>query len=345
MLKKTLLTLLLALLLFIAYTLVSTGFFRTVTDQFAGEVIDSIALTGAEDITTSEVGGFAIISATDRGIYPPQEEEFGDLYYLDLTADTLAPRNLTADFPGSFAPHGISMYAQDSSYRVLAINHTPAGHSIAAFTLRAGALMLDDQLTDPSMISPNDVVLVDAERFYFTNDHGYTKGIGRFLEEYGNLAVSNVVYFDGDSYREVAGGIAYANGINIDRARQLLYVASPRRFLFKVYRIEPNGDLTFVENIPCGTGVDNIEIAPDGTLWIGAHPNLLGFAAYAQGKRPTAPSEILRIDYRGEGDYTVESVFSDDGDLLSASTVASPYRDRLLVGTVMDEWVLVLGYR
>ena len=330
------------LLVFVAYTFVSTGYFRTITPRFAGEVVRRVPIVGAEDITTSTAGGFALVSATERGVYPPAEEEFGGLYRLDLTREDAPLQPLTADFSGSFAPHGISMLPLDSSYRVLAINHTPTDHRIEVFTLRGNRLDHERTLTAASMISPNDVVLVDDNRFYFTNDHAYPSGVGRLLEDYGGLALSNVVYYDGTTYRVVADGIAYANGINIDRARQLLYVASPRRFLVQVYDIEPDGSLTFVEAIPCGTGVDNIELDTAGRLWIGAHPNLLRFAAYAKGKRPTSPSEILRIDYRGRGDYSVESIFTDPGDLLSATTVASPYQNRLLVGSVMDDHLLVL---
>ena len=54
-------------------------------------------------------------------------------------------------------------------------------------------------------------------------------------------------------------------------------------------------------------GVDNIEIDADGILWVGGHPNLLRFKAYAQGKKETAPSEIIKIDYKGKGDFTVEN--------------------------------------
>ena len=51
------------------------------------------------------------------------------------------------------------------------------------------------------MIRPNDLVIVDENRFYFTNDHRYTKGFGKLVEEYAGLAISNVVYFDGSDYQ------------------------------------------------------------------------------------------------------------------------------------------------
>ena len=113
-------------------------------------------------------------------------------------------------------------------------------------------------------------------------------------------------------------------------------------FLVKVYEIEADGTLTFVKNIPCQTGVDNIEFDEDGNLWIGSHPNLLRFSSYAKGKRETSPSEIIKIDYRDTGDYTVEKIYVANGEDMSASTVAATYGNLILTGNVMDENFLIL---
>jgi arylesterase/paraoxonase len=161
-------------------------------------------------------------------------------------------------------------------------------------------------------------------------------------EDYGGLAVSNVVFFDGENYTEVAKNIAYANGINYDAKRKLLFVASPRKFLVKVYTKNDDGTLNFIEDIDCDTGVDNIEFDTEDNLWIGAHPNLLRFAAYAKGNKETAPSEIIKIDYRSKGDHTIEQIYIEDGSTMSASTVAAPFGDLILTGNVMDDNFLVL---
>ena len=53
-----------------------------------------------------------------------------------------------------------------------------------------------------------------------------------------------------------------------------------RKFLVKVFSRSTDGSLEFIEDIPCGTGVDNIEFDEEGNLWIGSHPSLLTFSAY-----------------------------------------------------------------
>ncbi len=329
-------------LAFVAYTLLSTGFFRTVDDQFRGEILERIPLSGAEDIMISVEDSFALISATKRLSFPPKEQEKGGLYMIDLKSNSFASIPLTDSFDQAFAPHGISFFKRDSSYCVMAINHTMDGHFIEVFELERQRMKHIQTLKHSSMISPNDLVMIDQNRFYFTNDHKYVKGAGKLLEEYLGLAISNVVYFDGNNYREVANGIAFANGINFDAERNLLFVASPRSFLVKVYERNEDGSLAFVEDIPCGTGVDNVEFDFEGNLWIGAHPSLLRFNAYSDGMKETAPSEIIKITYRDKGDFTVESVFTNDGKEMSGASVAAVFKDLIFAGNVMDDKFLIL---
>jgi len=119
-------------------------------------------------------------------------------------------------------------------------------------------------------------------------------------------------------------------------------MVSPRKFLVKVYNVLEDGSLDFIEDIDCGTGVDNIEFDSDGNLWIGSHPNLLKFASYAKGKEDYSPSEIIKITYRDKNDYAVETIYLEDGITMSASTVAAPFGDYLLSGNVMDDAFLIL---
>lgn len=341
--KKTLLILgvvILALGAFVFYIFYSTGFFREIEPSDA-RVDMLVKLPGVEDIEVSYEEDFMIFSSDDRAARRYRRPRQSGLYLFDFKNSKY--KELTEQLNFAFFPHGITMHRLDSAvYRIWAINHAYRKHFIEVFDLYGDSLVHREQLQHPSMVSPNDIVALDAERFYFTNDHRFTSGTGLLAENYLGLALSNVIYFDGESYREVADGIAYANGINFDSKKNLLFVASPRDFLVKVYEKRPEGTLDFVENIDCHTGVDNIEIDTSGTLWIGCHPDLLHFTRYAAGKEKHAPSEIITIDYRSEGDYEVRAIFEDDGTLISASTVAIPMRFRIFIGSVMDNKVLVI---
>lgn len=340
--KKITLFIIVLLILFIANIFISTGYFRSIENTFNGSIAKTIAIPGAEDIMISPDKEFAIISSTDRKKIRTTGELYGNLYLMDLTTEEFTTANITSELDFDFGPHGISMRKKDSIYKVMAISHTHEGHTIEVFNLKRGILKHENTLTNDLMVSPNDLVMIDENRFYFTNDHKYTEGFGKFIEDYLGRALSNVIYFDGTSYREVAKNIAYANGINYDPERKLLFVASPRKFVIKVYSVLDNGDLDFIEDIDCGTGVDNIEIDNEGYLWSGCHPNLLKFSAYAAGKEKIAPSEIIKIDYRGTNDYSVETIYLEDGSTMSAASVAVPFNDYILAGNVMDDAFLIL---
>ena len=330
------------LLLFVANIFISTGFFRPIENKFDGELIQKINIEGAEDITISKKDSFAIMSSTIRNKTPSTTQESGGLYFIDLKADSYNPILLTQGFKKPFAPHGISIFQKENVTTIAAINHTDKGEFIEIFTLVDKQLTHQKTLKNEQIFSPNDIVLLDENRFYFTNDHKYKNGIQRLSEDYLGLSISNVIYFDGKNYIEVASGIAYANGINLDAKRNLVFVASPRKFLIKVYQKNEDNSFTFIEDIDCKTGVDNIEFDENNDLWVGAHPNLLHFASYAKGDKKTSPSEIIKIKYTKKDDYKIEQIYMDDGSKMSASTVAAPFGNIILAGSVMDTHFLVL---
>jgi len=333
----------LLLLVFVLHTLTSTGYFRDIEPHFEGEVVQKIDLMGAEDMTISKDGIFMLISSDDRAATKKGKPEQGGIYYMNLQQQAPFEVKLISDnFKGVFHPHGISLLQLDSAnYKLWVINHVNGKHSVEVFHLQGDSLTHLQTLKNEQMISPNDILAVGEESFYFTNDHTYLSKMGALAEGYLGFAAANVVYFDGENYKVSAEGIAYANGINWDENRNLLFVAAARGFLVKAYQKSANGDLTFVEDIDCHTGVDNIEVDEKGTLWIGAHPSLLAYTAYADFKEDKAPSEVLKLTYKGKDDYTIQSVFLGDGSEMSGSSVATTNGEYLFLGNVMDKHILI----
>lgn len=338
--KKFLITLVIVivlLLVFVLYTFSSTGYFREINNTESYEVIAEIPLKGAEDLTISYSDHFMIISQDDRAGRRDGSPTQGGLYYLDLDSGNFQPKLISSEYNFPFYPHGISMLKLDSAhYQLLVVNHAKS-HSIVKFELYGDSLVYMATYRDPSMVSPNDVVALDMDSFYFTNDHGYTSKLGKLAEDYLGIGVSNVILYDG-AYTEVANGINYANGINISSDRSQLLVASPRGFQLLYYNIQADGTLERVRDLDVGSGIDNIELDENGDLWMGSHPSLLAFAAYAAGKKEMAPSEIIKVS----NGKIVESLYENDGSTMSASSVGAPYGDLLFVGTVMDDVLVVL---
>jgi arylesterase / paraoxonase len=343
--RKLILGLLLTLLVlggFVFNIFISTGYFREVESHNSfGPVVQTIDLPGVEDLALARADSLLILSVDDRIARREGKIGLHGLYLIDLRTSPFEPILLTEalDFP--FFPHGLSIYPIDSSrYSLMAINHVDGQHSVEQFLLSGKTLSHQRTIRDPNFISPNDLVMLAADQFYYSNDHGYSSEMGVAAENYLGLKVSNVGYYNGKSAEIKAKKIGYANGIQFDSSRRLLYVAAVRSFLVKVYQVE-NWNLTHVEDIKAGTGVDNIELDESGALWIGAHPNLLRFASYASGKTPDAPSEVIRINYK-PSNSTITSLYTDSGSEISGSSVALPFGNYLFVGNVMDSKMLVL---
>ena len=339
---------------FILYTMSSTGYFRSIEGSFEESLIKKVNVKGPEDIVIAREEAFLIISSDDRaGHRDKATETTCGLYLYDLEDDRL--EYLPVDMNHALHPHGIDMWKIDSGvYRLLIVNHvqnegadyaiagTEIHHYIEELRLEGRRLTYIRTYESPYIKSPNDVTIINETEFYFTNDHGSDTELGLLGEDYIGLRRSGVVNFDGKDYRDVVGGMAYANGIAYAKDRNLLFVASPRDFLIKVFTVLENGDLEFIEDMPCGTGVDNIDLDSEGNLWVGCHPSLLHFSSYAVGNAEKAPSEIIKINYRGEDDFDIHLIAEDDGSHMSAATVAIPFKKRLYLGNVMDNHMVIL---
>ena len=341
--KKIFLVLFLALVAYVLFVLRSTGTFRTIENQFKGKTLAKIEIPGVEDITVDEDDHFAIFISYDRAADRDNKPFKTGIYSMDLQTKTFTPKLISEDFKKPLLPHGISLIQLDSNHHKLYVINHAEGEFIEIFDLyNRDSLVHTQTLSDPLIYSPNDIVAINETQFYFTNDKYSKNKLGVLAENYLGLQWSETIYFDGENYRIVANESSYANGINYDKKRDLVYLAGVRDFGIKVYKRAENGDLNFVEVIDCGTGVDNIELDSKGNIWIGCHPNMLAADAYMKGKKDKSPSEIIKINYRHKGDYDVETVYMNDGSEMSASTVSAIYNDLLLVGNVCDEHFLVL---
>jgi arylesterase/paraoxonase len=314
------------------------GAFKSLEPHFAGRCTEVSGIVGPEDITIHPRTGVAYISGYDRRATLRGEPGRGAIYGYDLGARRPQPVNLTPEAESDFHPHGIFLHVDNEAGDVLyVINHAGGEHTIEVFDLVGRGLRKRTTLADPRLVSPNDLASAARDRLYITNDHAYTGGFLRAVEEYGRLPLANVVYFDGSRFSEAARRIAYANGINRSPDARTIYVASAIGRDVRVYDRDPDsGRLTLRETIPTGSGVDNIELDADGSLWIGAHPKLLRVGAHAADPAEQSPSQVLRIPASGAGGYAVEEVYLDLGDQLSASSVAAVRGDRLLIGAVYD---------
>jgi arylesterase / paraoxonase len=333
-----------AIAAFVFKTLYDAGEFKTIVPHSSGHCQTVGGVLSSEDITIHPKTGMAFISSDDRRPwFHGGKGKQGAIFGYDLAAASPVLVNLTSDFQEEFHPHGIGLYVDESDGASLfVVNHTGKEHVVEIFDLREGKLVHRKSVRDPLLISPNDVIPVTREVFYVTNDHGSASKWGRSLEDYLQLARSNVLYYDGNAFREVAGDLAYANGINQSADGKTLYVAATVAKKVYVYdRNAATGDLSLRSEIPLGTGVDNIEVDGEGNLWIGAHPKLLTFVKYAKDPHALSPSQVLQVNPNVRPPYPSTEVYLNDGQPLSGSSVAAVFGDKLLIGSVFDDRFLV----
>jgi arylesterase/paraoxonase len=320
----------------------AAGQFKTLEPHFSGSCEVVSGILGAEDVAIHPRTRIAYISAADRRSLFSGGTTRGAIYAYDLKVDSPKLVNLTPTADPDFHPHGISLYVGDDGRDVLyVINHAGGRHTIEIYDLVVTGLSHRGTLSDPLLVSPNDLVAVGRDRLYVTNDHANPGGWARQLEDYLRRSISTVVHYDGERFIEAASGIRYPNGIGVSRDGETLFVASTTGGSVLVFAIDPeSGTLEEFGTIEIGSGVDNIDVDEDGDLWIGAHPKLLTFVQHTGDASRIAPSQVIWIgDPDGQAPL-VEEILLSLGEDLSGSSVAAVHGNRLLVGSVMDEGML-----
>ena len=322
-----------------------------------------IDIPGPEDIVINHAANIAFVASQQRmfvagKLLHAEDIPGGSVFALDLSATPPAKRLLAdqASLGFPFHPRGGSFFAGgNGECRLMVISdRAEADHVVEIFDVvgeacSTVALRHVRTISDPnSFVSPNDLVAVDSDCFYVTNDHGARSVLLRSLEDLFALPLSTVVFWDGSRCHTVAKGIMFANGIAIDRARGRLYVAATRSKKLHVYAWDagdPAKKLTGSETVDLPICPDNLEWDEDGNLWIGGAPSFVQLALYVAGIHSTAPSQVLRVSFDRGGTPKVEEVWRDDsGETISASSVAAVHgrgaTRRLLIGQPFGNFLL-----
>lgn len=298
------------------------------------------APAGPEDAELDAATDTLFVSAVDRR----DPGAGGDLWSWPLADPDAELERVERDGPARFRPHGLSLLRTDTGLFAWVVNHPGDRHTVEGFALEAG----EDgwrarhliTVSGEGLVSPNDVAAVDSTRFYVSNDHGTPGGLARTMEDLLGLDLANVLYFDGERFTEVVDGLSYANGVALARGGSELVVAEVFRRGVTFHDREPvSGRAEAHLLVDLDSGVDNITVAGDGSIWVAGHPRLLDFAAHAGDATKRSATEVIRIR-RTEGGAVAERVLMDDGALLSGGSVAVPWRDEVIVGGVFEPRLL-----
>jgi arylesterase / paraoxonase len=340
---KTLLGILLIIGVFVGKTLFNAGFFTEIKPHFDGTVTEIEGFKGAEDITIDKATGLALITSNEFGENKPN----GAIFLLNLNETSPKPINLTEKLPfDDFHPHGLSLFkSSNGTKRLFVVNHRKSGQFIEVFQFTDSSLVHLESISDPLIISPNDVVGVGDRQFYVTNDHDEPLSSWRGKKDLLQIPMGNVCFYNGKTAKIVADGFLYANGINTSIDRRKVFVAATSGKNISVFdRDEATGNLTKSDEIAIN-GADNIELDETGNLWVGCHPKLLSYLAHSKDHSKLSPCEIIKIDYQSKGNYTSKSIYLNDGTPVSGSSVGAVFGDKLLIGTVFGNKVLLCSLK
>lgn len=325
----------------VAYTLYSFNHFRDVEDRFDGECSPVTGVLGPEDIEATPSLGRAFVSSLDRRA---GADARGSIFAV-LTDDPLDSENWrdrTTGKPEKFRPLGLNYYEDGDVRRLFVVND--ATKAVEIFDVGpAGDLAHVETISERRLTSPNDVVAVGLRSFYVTNDvePGRSSLLGK-LQFVSRAATGKIYYFDGVSMRVAAEGLRFANGVALNARGTRLYAAETSGQSLRVYDRDPaSGVLTLakVESLPAAP--DNLNVAWDGSIWIGAQPKPLSVPLVERDPKRLAPSSVIRyVDQEGVASPMTE-VFSNKGDAISTSTVAAVAGSKLLIGALLDDKYLI----
>ncbi len=304
---------------------------------------------GAEDIVIDHARGLAYISSDDRRATLAGTPVPGHIFVLDLTDVTAAPQAIAIGLE-SFHPHGIDLWVgEDGTRHLMVINHAADGERVEILELGAqGKTVTHNRtVTDPAIISPNDVAAVGPEQFYLTNDVGDKGTLARLGQMLQISSTANLIYFDGTAARVEQGNFLLANGVSAHPdGKTVVMTEFYGQSLWLFDRDAETNALSGRDVIGLPTHLDNIAFAPDGSIWIGAQPNAIAMLGHAMDADKKSPSQILRITLNAEGPGgRVDEPYLEDGTQLSATSVGAPYtaaggNTRLLIGSIFEPHIL-----
>lgn len=353
--KKKIIIIISAVIVLIGALLVKTlwnaGEFKRIEPFSLYSCVAVKGFPGTEDIDVDRGVGVALGSFTDRrAAIAGEKHPYSGILAYNLTAPGAKPVLLKTDFDGHLVPHGINLYHGPDGNKLLFVikmgedSHffeTTGECTVEIFSYRDGRLYHQKTIKSPELTTPNDLVGVGPRQFYVTIDHGWTSKWGKMLENYLQLSVSHVLYYDGERFKKVAGGIGYANGIALSPDGGTVYVGATVGRRIHVYsRNVETGALTEKRSIKLNTGVDNLDVHPDGSIWAGCHSQLLSFVAHSKDPAKLSPSEVVRVMPLKDGGYDIARVYQNDGRELSGSSGAVSWKDRLLIGSIYEDHFL-----
>lgn len=330
------------------------GQFTTIKTVRTGSCTVHSGLKAPEDIVVDRTTHTAFFSSLDRKLVKAGGADTirGGIFSVDLAklaeGGQSVPRNVTPQVPKNFHPLGLSLFTgTDGAKRLFVINQGEAeNHTVEIFSIAADTLAYVKTIDLKGSVGfANDILAVGEEAFYIT-DSTRDGGLSRFMDFAFQRTRSQVMYYNGKEINPAADGFVMANGIAMSRDGEDIYVVDTfARSLRFFKRDKTSGVLRDTGVLFIGTGVDNIDVAADGALWMAAHPKLIDYALYASGFGKVSASQVIHAVRGKTGGGELRTAYLDLGTEISGSSVAVAYEDNFIIGSALDDKFVICAQK
>ncbi|KFH66707.1 hypothetical protein MVEG_07232 [Podila verticillata NRRL 6337] len=307
-------------------------------------------------------------------------EQNGGIYTLPLSQKHGSPKEckLKGYAYDDFHPAGMSLFQfQDDTKawinRLFVINHSHKGDVVELFDYspESNSLTFVKRIESSLFVTPKDIVAVDQDRFYLTNQHGMAIKYGRVVEDLAGLALGSVVYYNGKESFKVLESLANPYGIAISPDASQLYISAFSDRSVHVYNMteDVEGELVHDVDIWVGNHVDNLSVDKhSGDLYVASHPSYSTYLRHHLGYEPQSPSHVVKIEKLSPENYIdqkstqpdfyffptpelpplkweVKDLFYSNGEDISATTVAAYWSGDLILGSSTSHHLLRCSLR
>ncbi len=294
-------------------------------------------MPGPEDFDFDPAGKRLLVSSQERRLKNPDGSWIeGGIFSVPIEKPQARLMTLKGRDGMPFHPHGISFVPATSLLYVVS-HPTPVLNVIEVFSVHGDILEFKERLTSDLLIQPNDIAAMADGEFYVTNDHG-TSGWRRVIEDLFAASWSGVVHYRAGIWSNAAGGMSVANGIQVNRKGDRLYVGATRDRGIHVFPRAEDGSIgPRIQFISMNSGTDNLMWENDRILDAAGHHSMFAFLRHVANQNSLSPSDITRVDVESG---RTDLLFGTDGTRINAISTGLVLGDKLYVSQVFEPFLL-----
>ena len=186
------------------------------------------------------------------------------------------------------------------------------------------------------MTDPQDVAAAGPGAFYVSNGTGGS--VCAVVAGYGVLPGSNILYFNGMSFRVAVDDLYGARGLMLTPDGGHLLVGQPRPAAAssRCAREPFSGNLTEADSLTLPAAPEKITLDSTGEIWAAGHASLFSWRDFAADAGKRAPSQVFRVSLASGVPQQAEQVYGNDGSEIAGASVAALAGKQLLIGSSLD---------